>query len=418
MSDTLVKSRILEVKLQFLETESNINHELHRGILVYASSLDDGTPVSFYAEPGDSVNLMGRDKTRIFMHALEDAARRNHNLAVANSGKISPLGPNWSMDSFKPEAVENQLRGLRVIYDERSRPICGESLRPYSIVLPGGFSSNTLELLIDEVTKNGSGFDGAGVLTPQLFLMPKDFELFVLGKEIMPDEPGYKEGVLTLDIGIAKALNKAYAMQKNANIIVATGTGLAPGLSKIRSFFQYDPHTKKYHCPQNRDEKIILVYGESDPAKFFCYHKEFIELEKEFKGQFVYLPTTSGVKEGDKLDVMGYPVSVGYTESFFSFREAQTRYARIGERDKAELEKLTQHNLEVVSERKERGYEALQKKGQGHLIFPVEKALGRLLNPNTDVITFCGNGATAENLSSLIKPLGFKEKESYFKESW
>ena len=231
-------------------------------------------------------------------------------------------------------------------------------LRPYSVAsVP---ESELIEMYIIRVDKDGRRIDGKGVLSTELFNPHKDAEYSFLERAT---------GIFTLPEHSPKSPN---LNDTRTRIMVATGTGIAPYMSMLRS-----PTT------QTAGRKFVLIHGVSN-TRDHAYKDELARILDDGV-DLNYIPIASREPtEGQK-----------YVEEFFF------------DRDRLKAGRVTDEEVK----------RAIEKQGQLHDT-GIEDVLGHKLSTESDILMVCGNPGMIKNLESIAKALGFKLRVDFKKEDY
>ena len=234
--------------------------------------------------------------------------------------------------------------------------------RPYSIA--SAPEEELIELYIIRVDRDGRRGDGKGVLTTELFSdgsRRSECELTFLDKAkgafVLPEhEPG------SPDRDDAKT-----------RIMVATGTGIAPYMSMLRS-----------QSTEREGRLFVLIHGA--PYRQDHAYREEIEAMQASGLNLVYLPIASREPTDS---------SQKYVEELFlqRLRGAEGR--------------VVQEEVKQAIQSKER----LRNTG-------IEEIIGHELRPETDIIMVCGNPGMIGNLELISRELGFKRKTGFKREDY
>ena len=278
-------------------------------------------------------------------------------MANSKATLIERIKINEDLGIFKFETdipldfIPGQYNALGIKLGETDKII----RRPYSIASTPG--KNEVEYLIRYVRNGGKREDGKGKMTTELFELT-DEKLKKLHFEISHPE----KGKLFLD-----------EKDKRNVILVGTGTGLAPFMSKLRSKSGEDLL------------KYTLIHGVAN-CQDLAYFDELTDLVNNNGLRYLH------VKSRKKCD--GEEDETNYVGQLF-FNRRQGKTGRI--------------NLEEINE-------AIDKNRLDNS--EIEKIFGRKLTPEKDAIMLCGNPDMIANMTRLIESRGFKDGEDVISEKY
>ncbi|MEK6869357.1 MAG: hypothetical protein AABX74_03960 [Nanoarchaeota archaeon] len=251
------------------------------------------------------------------------------------------------LEELAKEAGEKTFRGTDIV------------IREYSVASPPE-ESQTIELYIIRVdAPNGTRKDGKGLLTTELFNPQDGIKYWLLdsagGGFLLPEHE----------------LRNPDPNDKRTRIMVATGTGIAPYMSMLRS-----PTT------QTTGRKFVLIHGVRYTPDH-AYKKE-IEAIQNMGIDLVYIPIAS-------KDTT--PYNQKYVQEFF-FRRERLKTGRV---EDEEVEQIKQEQLHGTD---------------------IEQVIGHELRPENDIIMACGGPDMIKSLEKIAKALGFKARADFKKEDY
>lgn len=226
--------------------------------------------------------------------------------------------------------------------------------RPYSIA--SAEESNEIELFIKLVKSKGRRNDGKGILTTEIF------------SENISD--------LTYTLTDAKGRFLINDFEDRNVIMVATGTGIAPCLSILRTLMLKTKSSRRH----------ILIYGASSPSSL-VYTDELNYLGKQgtINLKNIFPNSSKDFSHG----------SIPYVCEFFLNRKNGAN------------EKISQDEIQEAI--KEGRIENAK----------IEKIIGEKLSPKKYVSMFCGNPIAVQSLTELLKARNFEiGKDIICEEHW
>lgn len=231
-------------------------------------------------------------------------------------------------------------------------------MRPYSVA--SAPESELIELYIIRVDKDGRRKDGKGVLSTELFNPHENVEYSLLeratGIFILPEHDK----------------RKPEPNDTRTRVMIATGTGIAPYMSMLRS-----PTT------QVAGRKFVLVHGVSN-TRDHAYKEELAGIIADGV-DLSYIPIAS--REPTQH-------SQNYVEELFFKREELMTGRVTDEEVKNAIERGRLHNTEI------------------------ENILGHELSPKKSILLVCGNPGMIKSLEAIAKAIGFTPKADFKREDY
>ena len=287
-----------------------------------------------------------------------DYVNKTNYLAVF---KFEPDGPiKFKPGQYVTLGVSRPgLAELAIELGENTFKGTGIVVRPYSVASPP--ENPLIELYIIRVDKDGGRKEGKGLLTTELFNPQDGIQYWLLdraaGAFLLPEHERRNPN-----------LNDT-----RTRIMVATGTGIAPYMSMLRS-----PTT------QTAGRKFVLIHGVSN-TRDHAYKDELARILDDGV-DLNYIPIAS--REPTER-------SQKYVEEFF-FNRDRLKTGRVAD---------------------EEVKRAIEEQAQLHDT-GIENVLNHELSPENDIIMVCGNPGMIKSLESIAEALGFRLRVDFKREDY